>query len=614
MADGGQQRTRRFSAFVSYSTDDVAFARRLHKRLETYRLPRKLRPVSPGGPTPRQLKPLFRDVDELIAAYDLSAAVQDALAQSDFLIVVCSPNAVESEWVGREIEYFRKLHGDSHILAVLIDGTPATAFHPALLGAQGGPRLEPLAADFRPDSPSRRLAMLKLVAALAGVELDDLIHRDAQRQTRRTLGWSGLAAAVVLVVGVLTTLTFTARAETELKRAQATGLVDHMLTDVRKNLQRTGRLDQLAAVNESAMAYYRGQDLAKLTDDELRQRAKLLQAMGEDDKKRGNLPKARAAFEEAHRTTARLLAKKPNDPQRIYDHAQSEYWVGSVAWEVGDGAEARRRFQAYLGLAERLVTADPDNLDAIREVGFAESNLGMYALRHDGDLTGARRHFAASLARFESVVEASPHDADAVRNVCVELAWLGDISRLTGDLIAARKYRTQERTALERLAKSTPGNGQLGFDLLTNELATARIDLADGAPEVALHRLKSGLARASAMAVRDPDDQEARFQQRIFELFIMEAELSSGHWAQRRNEEPLRRLGTCAAASHSATERELSAYCLTLRARLAEARGNGQEASALRSAARGLIGADIYTSRWGLGLRAELKSPVGARS
>ena len=235
MADGGQQRTRRFSAFVSYSTDDVAFARRLHKRLETYRLPRKLRSLSSGAPPPERLKPLFRDVDELIAAYDLSAAVQDALAQSDFLIVVCSPRAVESEWVGREIDYFRKLHGDSHILAVLIDGTPETAFHPALLGAEGGPRLEPLAADFRPESPSRRLAMLKLVAALAGVELDDLIHRDAQRQLRRTIAVAASAMAAVLVVGVLITLTLTARAETERKRDQATGMVDHMLTDVRKN-------------------------------------------------------------------------------------------------------------------------------------------------------------------------------------------------------------------------------------------------------------------------------------------------------------------------------------------------------------------------------------------
>ncbi len=200
MVDGGRSKARRFSAFVSYSSEDVAFTRRLHKWLETYRLPRSLRSSTEGSP-PERLKPLFRDMDELTAFYDLTTAVRDALAQSDFLIVVCSQNAAQSEWVGREIEYFRELRGDGHILAVLIDGTPATAFHPALLKVADGRTLEPLAADFRPEGGSRRLAMLKLVAALSGAELDQLIHRDAQRQQRRTLAVGAGAMAAALVLG-----------------------------------------------------------------------------------------------------------------------------------------------------------------------------------------------------------------------------------------------------------------------------------------------------------------------------------------------------------------------------------------------------------------------------
>ena len=607
----GAVREGRFSAFISYSHRDARFAMRLHRDLEGYRLPHRLAARSRTG---KRLKPIFRDSDELSATYDLTVAVREAIEQAEHLIVVCSPNAAQSPWVGREIELFRALHGDAAVLAVLAEGEPAQAFPQALRHALDGHTVEPLAADFRSEGGGRRVEILRLVAVLAGVRLDDLIHRDGQRQGRRTVAVVAGAMAAVLTVGVLTTLTLNARAETERKREQATGLVDHMLTDVRKNLQRTGRLDQLAAVNASAMAYYRGQDLAKLTDDELRQRAKLLHAMGEDDEKRGALAKARAAFEEAHRTTAQLLAKKPNDPQRIFDHAQSEYWVGSVAWAVGDGREARRRFQAYLSLAERLVANDARNLDWIREVGYAESNLGMYELRRNGDLPHARRHFVASLARFERVAEARPDDTDAVRDTCVELAWLGDVARLTGDLNAARNYRAQEQSKLDRLSKANPDNEQLQFDLLTNELATARIDLADGAPEVALARLKAGLARASALAVRDPDDQEARFQQRIFELVITDAELSLSHWPRGQIEDISRRLGTCAAGSNSATGRELSAYCLTLRARLAEARGDAREASALRSAALGLIGADIYTSRWGLVLRAQPSSLRGAHS
>src|SRR5205085_2833190 len=101
MADGASQEPRRYSAFISYSQADVRLVRRLHRKLESYRLPRRLRAIA-GLPSGR-LKPLFRDSDDLSAASDLTKAVREALADSDFLIVVCSPRAAASRWVAREI-------------------------------------------------------------------------------------------------------------------------------------------------------------------------------------------------------------------------------------------------------------------------------------------------------------------------------------------------------------------------------------------------------------------------------------------------------------------------------------------------------------------------------
>ena len=90
--DGGGP--ARYRAFISYSHQDAAAGRRLHRRLERYVLPRRLvGRATARGPVPRRLGPIFRDREDLPAADSLSEEVRAALAGSASLIVVCSPAA-----------------------------------------------------------------------------------------------------------------------------------------------------------------------------------------------------------------------------------------------------------------------------------------------------------------------------------------------------------------------------------------------------------------------------------------------------------------------------------------------------------------------------------------
>ena len=82
----------RYWAFLSYSHDDRRAAERLHRALESYRIPRRL--VGRSGPlgiVPIRLHPVFRDRDELSASGHIGVVVQAALADSRALIVLCSP-------------------------------------------------------------------------------------------------------------------------------------------------------------------------------------------------------------------------------------------------------------------------------------------------------------------------------------------------------------------------------------------------------------------------------------------------------------------------------------------------------------------------------------------
>lgn len=110
---------------MSYSHSDGGVAVRLHRSLENYRVPKRLR-TTPGefGPVPDRLSPIFCDREELASSSDLGKRVQDALNDSDALIVVCSPQAARSHWVNEEVLTFKRLGGGRRIYCLIVSGEP----------------------------------------------------------------------------------------------------------------------------------------------------------------------------------------------------------------------------------------------------------------------------------------------------------------------------------------------------------------------------------------------------------------------------------------------------------------------------------------------------------
>jgi WD40 repeat protein len=192
----------RYAAFISYAHGDLdgRIARRLHRTLETYTVPACLRQARD---LPRRVGKVFRDEDELSAAPSLSERLRDALRRSAYLIVVCSPRAAASRWVGEEINFFRVLGRADRILALLIDGEPSAAFPPALLS--GG--TEPLAADVRPANGGAARAVwrdgtLRILAAMLACDYDDLRRRQRARRRQRIAAFAGGGALLALIAAV----------------------------------------------------------------------------------------------------------------------------------------------------------------------------------------------------------------------------------------------------------------------------------------------------------------------------------------------------------------------------------------------------------------------------
>lgn len=206
----------KYWAFISYSHSDDHWGSWLHKSIETYRVPGRLvgRP-SRDGTVPKRPYPVFRDREELPGSSNLGDNLSEALRNSRYLIVICSPKSAVSHWVNEEVRTFKSFGDGGRVLCLIVDGEPNASdkpelgllecFPPAVRYCVGpdreltDERTEPIAADAREGKDGRHNAKLKLLSGLLGIDYDELKQRDRRRRF-----WHRVqaVAALLLLIGL----------------------------------------------------------------------------------------------------------------------------------------------------------------------------------------------------------------------------------------------------------------------------------------------------------------------------------------------------------------------------------------------------------------------------
>lgn len=416
----------RFRAFVSYAHADVAFARRLQRRLEGYRLPSRLTErFSQKDAARHRVGSIFRDQQDLSANSDLSEAIQEALSASEALIVVCSPAAARSKWVAKEIELFRRLHPDRPILTALIDGKPGDAF-PAALVSEG---LEPLAADFRANGDGPRLGFLKVVAGLLNLPLDELVQRDAQRRLRSVMAVTAMATAAMLTLVVMTVSAINARIAAERHRSEAEGLVEFMLTSVRKELEAAGRLSALVEVDRRAEEYYSVVDsFDDLPDESLDRRSRTAIVAAADAFTAGRRDEAEREFEAAHRIAATSHARAPSDPRRIVGLARAKNRVALLDYDRGQYADAILKYEKIWRLLLSIETWGREREEWLQQSAFVSGSICASKQKLFSPDPGLE-HCQNAVQYNERLIRKQPTDMNEVYELVFQLYWLAGAER-----------------------------------------------------------------------------------------------------------------------------------------------------------------------------------------
>lgn len=184
----------KFFAFISYSSRDYKWGKRIQEKLEHYRMPTTL--CSKHGWKRKPMKPVFFAPTD-IQPGDLTEELKERLKSSRNLIVVCSPNSSRSEWVGKEIAFFHQLGRTQQIQFFIVDGVPHSGnpetecFNPIvnelrlpeILGANIHEKIH------RWPWLNEERAYVQLITKLLGVEFDSIWQRHKRMLVRQVVAW-----------------------------------------------------------------------------------------------------------------------------------------------------------------------------------------------------------------------------------------------------------------------------------------------------------------------------------------------------------------------------------------------------------------------------------------
>lgn len=195
-------------AFISYSSKNTSWGKRLQRKLEHYRMPATL--CAEHGWTRKPISPVWFAVTDILPG-ELSEELKQRLRESRNLIVICSPESAQSEWVGKEIKYFHELGRDKNIHFFIVDGVPNSGdpetecFNPVLkelafpetLGANIHEK------NYRCPWLNRERAYVQLISKLLNVEFDSIWKRHRRKLIANVISWTIGIAAVLAVMALI---------------------------------------------------------------------------------------------------------------------------------------------------------------------------------------------------------------------------------------------------------------------------------------------------------------------------------------------------------------------------------------------------------------------------
>jgi tetratricopeptide (TPR) repeat protein len=305
-----------------------------------------------------------------------------------------------------------------------------------------------------------------------------------------------------------------ARNDAQRRQVQAEDLLGFMLGDLRQKLTTVGRIDLMRSVDDKATKYFAELDPRDLSDRALEEQARSLTGIGQVRLEDSNHAAAMSAFREAHERTVALYERAPKDGQRLFDRAQTEYWIGYVAWQQGNLDQAQRWLTRYRDSALQLAPMDRNNFAWQKEVAYGYHNLAVLQEARR-DYEGAEHAMKRELELFRGWVKERPKDLVLRSEEAAIVSWLGANAEAQKRFDDAELWYFSQLEIADELRRAEPDNAAWRKEWVDAQLLLAQVRFKRGDFDNARIAAEAANREVDAMVRQDPENRTWQSQQGI---------------------------------------------------------------------------------------------------
>ena len=242
--------------------------------------------------------------------------------------------------------------------------------------------------------------------------------------------------------------------------------------------------------------------------------AKALHQMGDVKMAQGDLEGALALFQRSLAQTQELVAQEPENLEALFELGQSHFWVASIHWRQGELDSARSGIQDYLAASQLLLDREPEKPEWLLEVAYAHSSLGdIYQQRSNPGM--AIEHFTGALAIGQQLVTMDPSQSQWRFLLASTHLRLGSLHLVEGRLKEALARNLSGIDQLETLVDEDPSNSRLLQQLAVARGHAGTQSLSLGQVDAATTHWQRSLEILGGLRRLDPSHEEWRDLQAV---------------------------------------------------------------------------------------------------